>query len=290
MYVAPRPPSLSGERRHGRHLRQSCRDAAPAGHRRDREPGGGRADLRVAHPRARPGDGSARVDRGARRGGGAAGPRSAERAPAPRRTRGLHPLVWRCAWPAPWRRRSSEVRSAERRPLPGRRAGSARRPRSRHDPSSSVAWPRRWLWPPRSSSSPSRWLWSPTGGSMSPGAARWHGWSCRSRSPWPRLPRRPSVGSIGRRGALVRRDVAWGDLLPMAFPLVALLSSVVLGSLALVALTPRVRLTGRRLGRAIRLGWRRVVMEGPPLAAIVVVVVLGGGVPAQLVDAGRRVV
>ena len=68
-----------------------------------------------------------------------------------------------------------------------------------------------------------------------------------------------------------------GALLPMSFPLLALLSSVVLASLVVLALAPRLRLTGRRLGRAVRLGWRRVVMEGPPLAAIVAAVALAAG-------------
>lgn len=68
-----------------------------------------------------------------------------------------------------------------------------------------------------------------------------------------------------------------GGLLPMGFPLFALLAISVVAAVVLVWLAPRLRLTGAGRGRAVRLGWRRVVLEGGPLAAIVAAVALAAG-------------
>jgi hypothetical protein len=82
-----------------------------------------------------------------------------------------------------------------------------------------------------------------------------------------------------------------GSLLAMGFPLFALLVGVASAALVIAALTPPLRLSGRRLGRATRLGWRRVVLEAGPLAAIVTAVALAVGCFATaraLADAGER--
>ena len=68
-----------------------------------------------------------------------------------------------------------------------------------------------------------------------------------------------------------------GDLLAMGFPLFALLGVVTFAGMVLVWIAPRVRLSGTRLGRGLRLGWRRVVLEAGPLAAIVMSVALAAG-------------
>lgn len=68
-----------------------------------------------------------------------------------------------------------------------------------------------------------------------------------------------------------------GDLLAMGFPLFAMLAVVTFAGLSLMWLTPLVRLTGTRLWRGVRLGWRRVVLEAGPLAAIVMSVALAAG-------------
>jgi hypothetical protein len=82
-----------------------------------------------------------------------------------------------------------------------------------------------------------------------------------------------------------------GSLLAMGFPLFALLVGVALAALLIAAATPPLRLTGGRLSRAGRLGWRRVVLEAGPLAAIVTAVALAVGCFATaraLADAGER--
>lgn len=68
-----------------------------------------------------------------------------------------------------------------------------------------------------------------------------------------------------------------GDLLAMGFPLFAMLAAVTLAGTLLMWLAPRVRLSGGRLWRGVRLGWRRVVLEAGPLAAIVMSVALAAG-------------
>jgi hypothetical protein len=82
-----------------------------------------------------------------------------------------------------------------------------------------------------------------------------------------------------------------GSLLAMGFPLFALLLGVALVALVIAAMTPSLRLTGGGLGRAARLGWRRVVLEAGPLAAIITAVALAVGCFATaraLADAGER--
>ncbi|MEQ1874662.1 MAG: FtsX-like permease family protein [Ilumatobacteraceae bacterium] len=68
-----------------------------------------------------------------------------------------------------------------------------------------------------------------------------------------------------------------GDLLAMGFPLFAMLAVITLAGLVVMWVAPRVRLTGKRLWRGVRLGWRRVVLEAGPLAAIVMSVALAAG-------------
>ncbi len=79
----------------------------------------------------------------------------------------------------------------------------------------------------------------------------------------------------GVRTSGVRSD--GGDLLAMGFPLFTMLAVVICAALVLAAVAPLLRLTGGRLGRALRLGWRRAVLEGGPLAAIVGSVALAAG-------------
>lgn len=68
-----------------------------------------------------------------------------------------------------------------------------------------------------------------------------------------------------------------GDLLAMGFPLFALLAVITVAGLLVAWITPRWRLSGARLGRAVRLGWRRVVLESGPLAAIIMSIALAAG-------------
>ncbi len=82
-----------------------------------------------------------------------------------------------------------------------------------------------------------------------------------------------------------------GDLLPMGFPLFALLASAALLAMAVALAAPAVRMTGGRLGRSVRLGWRRVVLESGPLVAIVMAVTVAAGCLAtasSLSSAARR--
>lgn len=82
-----------------------------------------------------------------------------------------------------------------------------------------------------------------------------------------------------------------GSLLAIGFPLFALLACVTLTAALLAIVTPALRLTGGRLGRATRLGWRRVVLEAGPLAATVTAVALAVGCFATsrvLAEAGTR--
>ncbi|MBI4935498.1 MAG: hypothetical protein HY828_16580 [Actinobacteria bacterium] len=68
-----------------------------------------------------------------------------------------------------------------------------------------------------------------------------------------------------------------GDLLAMGFPLFGLLAAISVAGALVVMITPRLRLTGARWRRAVRLGWRRVVLEATPLAAVVMSVALAAG-------------
>jgi hypothetical protein len=68
-----------------------------------------------------------------------------------------------------------------------------------------------------------------------------------------------------------------GDLLAIGFPLFALLAVTAAAALATAVVAARLRFTGRRLPRALRLGWRRVVLQVGPLAAVVVSIALASG-------------
>jgi hypothetical protein len=68
-----------------------------------------------------------------------------------------------------------------------------------------------------------------------------------------------------------------GDLLAMGFPLFGLLAAISVVGAVVVVVTPRLRLTGAGWRRAVRLGWRRVVLEAAPLAAVVMSVALAAG-------------
>jgi putative ABC transport system permease protein len=68
-----------------------------------------------------------------------------------------------------------------------------------------------------------------------------------------------------------------GDLLAMGFPLFGLLAVTVLAGLVVGVIVPALRLSGRRLPRRLRLGWRRVVMDTAPLVAVIVSVALAAG-------------
>ncbi len=82
-----------------------------------------------------------------------------------------------------------------------------------------------------------------------------------------------------------------GDLLAMGFPLFGLLAVTALIGLGVGVLTPRLRLSGARLRRAVRLGWRRVVLDTGPLVAVIVSVALATGcfvVARALADGSER--
>ena len=82
-----------------------------------------------------------------------------------------------------------------------------------------------------------------------------------------------------------------GDLLAMGFPLFGLLAVTALIGLGVGASTPRLRLSGARLRRAVRLGWRRVVLDTGPLVAVIVSVALATGcfvVARALADGSER--
>ena len=68
-----------------------------------------------------------------------------------------------------------------------------------------------------------------------------------------------------------------GDLLAMGFPLFALLAITAVSGLIVATISPRLRLTGSKLARAIRLGWRRVVLDTGPLVAVIVSAALAAG-------------
>ena len=82
-----------------------------------------------------------------------------------------------------------------------------------------------------------------------------------------------------------------GSLLALGFPLFALLAIVALVAMVLSFVVRPLRLTGGGFPRAVRLGWRRVVLESGPLAAIVVAIALAAGcltTANALADAARR--
>ncbi len=68
-----------------------------------------------------------------------------------------------------------------------------------------------------------------------------------------------------------------GDLLPLGFPLFALLTITALVAFGLRWVVVAARLSGAWLPRALRLGWRRVVMEAGPTVATIAAVSLASG-------------
>ena len=56
----------------------------------------------------------------------------------------------------------------------------------------------------------------------------------------------------------------------MGFPLFGLLAVTASAGWGSASSTPRLRLSGARLRRRLRLGWRRVVLETGPLVAVIV--------------------
>jgi hypothetical protein len=82
-----------------------------------------------------------------------------------------------------------------------------------------------------------------------------------------------------------------GDLLAMGFPLFGLLAVTAVVGLVVGSIAPKLRLSGARLRRSVRLGWRRVVLETGPLVAVVVSVGLAAGcfvVARALADGSER--
>jgi len=86
-------------------------------------------------------------------------------------------------------------------------------------------------------------------------------------------------------------EVRGGELLALGFPFFALLAGTVVAASALGALVWLARGTGARLPRAMRLGWRRVVLEVGPTVAVIVAVSLAAGsfvAASALSDGARR--
>ncbi len=82
-----------------------------------------------------------------------------------------------------------------------------------------------------------------------------------------------------------------GALLPMSFPLLALLAGATTLAVGVYLALPRLRSTGGGLSRALRLGWRRVVLDALPLASILMAVALAAGcltTARALADASQR--
>lgn len=68
-----------------------------------------------------------------------------------------------------------------------------------------------------------------------------------------------------------------GDLLALGFPLFALLTLTAIAAFALRGAIGAARLSGSRLSRALRLGWRRIVLEAGPTVATIAAVSLASG-------------
>ncbi|MCB0981458.1 MAG: hypothetical protein H6513_12335 [Acidimicrobiaceae bacterium] len=81
------------------------------------------------------------------------------------------------------------------------------------------------------------------------------------------------VGGIRTYGTQVRG----GELLALGFPLFGLLAGTLVACGLLVPLVATLRRTGGRLPRALRLGWRRVVLEAGPTVATVAAVAMAAG-------------
>lgn len=72
-------------------------------------------------------------------------------------------------------------------------------------------------------------------------------------------------------------EVRGGELLALGFPLFALLAGTVIAGTVVGPAATLARRTGGRLPRAVRLGWRRVVLEAGPTVATVAAVSLAAG-------------
>ncbi|MCB0984408.1 MAG: hypothetical protein R2694_15560 [Ilumatobacteraceae bacterium] len=81
------------------------------------------------------------------------------------------------------------------------------------------------------------------------------------------------VGGIRTYGTQVRG----GELLALGFPLFGLLAGTLVACGVLVPVVAALRRTGGRLPRALRLGWRRVVLEAGPTVATVAAVAMAAG-------------
>ena len=82
-----------------------------------------------------------------------------------------------------------------------------------------------------------------------------------------------TVGGIRTYGVQARG----GDMLALGFPLSLLLAVTAATALVLRAAITHARLSGGRLPRALRLGWRRVVLEAGPTVATVAAAALAAG-------------
>ncbi|MDO8364617.1 MAG: hypothetical protein Q7V88_17130 [Actinomycetota bacterium] len=85
-------------------------------------------------------------------------------------------------------------------------------------------------------------------------------------------------------------EVRGGELLALGFPLFALLAGTVVACTVIGPLAAAARHSGSRLPRAMRLGWRRVVLEAGPTVATVAAVALAAGsfVAASALSEGAR--
>ncbi len=86
-------------------------------------------------------------------------------------------------------------------------------------------------------------------------------------------------------------EVRGGELMALGFPLFALLAGTVIAGTVIGPLAGLSRRTGGRLTRAIRLGWRRVVLEAGPTVATIAAVALAAGsfvAASALSDGARR--
>ncbi len=88
-----------------------------------------------------------------------------------------------------------------------------------------------------------------------------------------------SFQRLGSRGGIRTFGVEarGGDLLALGFPLFALLTITALAAFALRLVVAAARLSGAWLPRALRLGWRRVVMEAGPTVATIAAIALASG-------------
>ncbi|HRB03804.1 MAG TPA: hypothetical protein PLP26_10590, partial [Ilumatobacteraceae bacterium] len=106
----------------------------------------------------------------------------------------------------------------------------------------------------------SRWL-LPLAGLLSVGLTVWS---------FQRLDSRGGIRTFGV-------EARGGDLLALGFPLFALLTITALAAFVLRRAIAAARLSGAWLPRALRLGWRRVVMEAGPTVATIAAIALASG-------------